>query len=44
MGEALEPHTADEGRWERIMEYARRVEAEPSLLGVSAHVIAVSRR
>ncbi len=38
------------GRWadpvarERLLEFLRRVEAEPSLLGVSPHLLAVARR
>ena len=35
---------ADESRRRRLLEAARAVEREPSLLGVSPHLMAVARR
>jgi SAM-dependent methyltransferase len=40
----LEGRWADAGRRERLLGAARAVEREPSLLGVSAHLLAVARR
>jgi hypothetical protein len=35
---------ADPGRRERLLEVVRRVEAEPSLLGASPHILAITGR
>jgi len=40
----VEERWADAGRRERLLSAARAVEREPSLLGMSAHLLAVARR
>ena len=40
----VERRWADPGRRERLLSAARAVEREPSLLGLSAHLLAVARR
>ena len=40
----VEARWTDEGRRERLLAAARAVEREPSLLGLSAHLLAVARR
>jgi hypothetical protein len=37
-------HRDDPGRRERLLDVVRRIEAEPSRLGASAHLLAVARR
>jgi SAM-dependent methyltransferase len=43
MNQALDPWLDDEDGRERLLAVLRRVEAEPSLIGASAHLIAVAR-
>jgi SAM-dependent methyltransferase len=40
----FEDHWNDEGRRERMLAVARRLESEPSLLGMSAHMMAVGMK
>ena len=40
----FDAHWDDPGRRERLLDVLRRIEAEPSLLGASAHVLAVARK
>jgi hypothetical protein len=40
----FDAHWDDPGRRERLLDIVRRTEAEPSLLGVSAHLLAVARK
>jgi hypothetical protein len=40
----VEVRWKDDGRRERLLAAARAVEREPSLLGLSAHLVAVARR
>jgi ubiquinone/menaquinone biosynthesis C-methylase UbiE len=40
----FDAHWDDPGRRERLLDVVRRIEAEPSLLGASAHLLAVARR
>jgi ubiquinone/menaquinone biosynthesis C-methylase UbiE len=40
----LQEHLDDPARRRRLLHFLRRIEAEPSLLGASAHLIAVARR
>jgi ubiquinone/menaquinone biosynthesis C-methylase UbiE len=40
----FEEHWRDDGRRERLLDAVRSIEAEPSLLGASAHIMAVARK
>jgi SAM-dependent methyltransferase len=40
----FDAHWDDAGRRERLLDVVRRTEAEPSLLGASAHLLAVARK
>jgi ubiquinone/menaquinone biosynthesis C-methylase UbiE len=40
----FDAHWDDPGRRERLLDVVRRVEADPSLLGASAHLLAVARK
>jgi ubiquinone/menaquinone biosynthesis C-methylase UbiE len=40
----FDAHWNDPGRRERLLDVVRRVEADPSLLGASAHLLAVARK
>jgi ubiquinone/menaquinone biosynthesis C-methylase UbiE len=40
----FDAHWDDPGRRERLLDIVRRMEAEPSLLGASAHLLAVARK
>jgi ubiquinone/menaquinone biosynthesis C-methylase UbiE len=40
----FDAHWDDRGRRERLLDVVRRTEAEPSLLGASAHLLAVARK
>ena len=38
----FDAHWDDPGRRERLLDVVRRVEADPSLLGASAHLLAIA--
>jgi SAM-dependent methyltransferase len=44
MNQHLDAWLQDAAARERLLEVVRRVETEPSLIGVSAHILAISRR